>query len=428
MGGLNLWLVLALGLAGLSLHWLAVALAQALRAYSRSRLEEVCQANGRAERADQIAHDDEATEQAAGAVSVACALLLAALLGAIVDDLSPGLTFEIVLAISLGVAAVGYLVAGVVGRVFAESLLDLLWPVASALRVLAFPLTQIAAGIETLAYSLSGTPDAPHRPASVEVEIHSASDDETDVEADLPESTREMLERVVELSRRDVSEIMTPRTAMVALQADVPAREAARIFHETGRSRIPLFGENRDDIVGILYAKDLFARMTEDDPKNVAPRTLARTAYCVPETKSADELLNEFRSQRTQIAIVLDEYGGVAGLVTLEDVLEELVGTIDDEHDIPTPDDPVVELGKAVFEVHATLSLEDLNDRLGLRLPENGDIQTIGGFVFNALGRLPEQGETFRAEGITFTIVEVVDHSIRRLRLDLQPTPVTTEG
>jgi CBS domain containing-hemolysin-like protein len=126
------------------------------------------------------------------------------------------------------------------------------------------------------------------------------------------------------------------------------------------------------------------------------------------------------RLQRRQIAIVLDEYGGVAGLVTLEDLLEELVGAIDDEHDVPTPADPVRELGDARYEVDATLPVESLNERLGLRLPTNGEFTTVGGLALHSLGRVPHPGDTFRADGVEFQVVDVQDHRIRRLVIDLQ--------
>lgn len=286
------------------------------------------------------------------------------------------------------------------------------------------PLTFASRKVEAAAYRMARRSASAPRPASVEVEIHSVDLPTQDIEADLPESTREILERVVELSRRDVSEVMTPRSAIIALPASVSAQEAALAFRETGRSRIPLFGENRDDIVGILHIKDLFAEMVEPGTSPPSPRKLARPAYCVPETKNANELLAELRSRRTHLAIVLDEYGGVAGLTTLEDLIEHLVGPIDDEHDIPTPVDPVVPLGGSLYEVDAALPLDQLNERLGLHLPTDGDFQTVGGFVFNTLGRLPEVGDSLRHNGAYFTIIEVGDHSIRRLRLDLEPGPV----
>lgn len=422
MDGLNLGWALVLGLPALSLHLVSVTLTKALRTYSRSRLEEVCDRRGHPGRADDVAHCDERTERAAETLAVVTGLTLAALLGVLSDRFAPRLAAEAVVVIALAVGAVGYVLAGVVGRVFAERVIDALWPAAGWLRFLTGPLTYGTRRVESFVGRLATPPDSAPRPASVEVEIPADADHPEDAEADLPESTRELLQHAVALTRRDVSELMTPRSQIVTLPSTVAARAAARVFVETGKSRIPLYGENRDDIVGILYAKDLFPRMTEaSDPDSIVPRELARPAYCVPETKNAYDLLEEFRAKRTQIAIVLDEYGGVAGLVSLEDLLEELVGSIDDEHDVPTPADPVVPLGGSRYEVDATLALEDLNERLHLRLPTDGDFFTVGGFVFHALGRLPEPGATVRYEGIEFQIVEVADHSIRRVRIDLQP-------
>jgi CBS domain containing-hemolysin-like protein len=162
------------------------------------------------------------------------------------------------------------------------------------------------------------------------------------------------------------------------------------------------------------------------DPSSIVPRTLARQPYCVPETKNAYDLLEEFRAKRTQIAIVLDEYGGVAGLVTLEDLLEELVGAIDDEHDVPTPDDPIVPLGGSRYQVDAAVELELLNERLGLRLPTDEDFLTLGGFAFHELGHLPEAGATFRHGGVAFEVMEVAEHSIRRVLIDLEPAQTLT--
>jgi CBS domain containing-hemolysin-like protein len=260
------------------------------------------------------------------------------------------------------------------------------------------------------------------------VEIHSAAPEEEDaLEAELPESAREVIGRVVELTRMDVSEVMTPRSAVLVLPAGASPREAAAAFARSGYSRIPLYGENRDDIVGILYAKDLFPRLVEgDDAEAVSLRKLAREALQVPETKNAFELLDELRSLRVQIAVVRDEYGSIAGLVTLEDLIEELVGAIDDEHDGPAPAEPVVAVGEGSYEVDAKLPIADLNERLGLHLPTDEDFQTVGGLAFNALGRVPEPGATFRYDGLAFTVLEVADNSIRRLRLDLQPSEVAS--
>ncbi len=422
---------LGFGLPLLATHAASVALGRALRTYSRSRLEEVCEAKGRPGRADAIAHHDEATERAAEALGVVAGVALVALVALFAgtpppsmppDHPGPRLPIAAAMAVAVAMAAAVHLVSSVVGRVWAETLLDAAWPGASAVRVVAWPLTAAGTLLEELASRLARPGDVAPRPATVEVEFLADADHPEEADGDLPESTRVLLEHVVALTRRDVSEIMTPRSAIVALPASTSARAAATTFRESGLSRIPLFGENRDDILGILYAKDLFPPMAEaDDPDTVHPRKLVRPAYFVPESKNASDLLGELRARRSQIAVVLDEYGGVAGLITLEDLFEELVGPIDDEHDPLTPDDRVVPLGGTRYEVAATVALEDLNDRLGLHLPTDGDFQTVGGFAFNALGRLPAAGETFQANGVEFTVLEVVDHAIRRVQLALAP-------
>lgn len=410
--------ILAIGLP-LLVTGLLIALGRALRTYSRSRLEEVCEARQRPDRADAIAHDDEHTERAAESLSVVVGLLVASLAALV---LMPRVGFGASLSIALGLSVLVHLAASVAGRVWAEPMLDAVWPIAGGVRLAALPLTSVSDLVEGLASRLAGPTDSPPRPASVEVEFQPDPDDPEDVESDLPESTRQVLEHVVALTRRDVSEIMTPSSSMVVLPATTSARQAANTFRQTGLSRIPIFGENRDDILGILYAKDLFPPMTEaTDVDAISPRKLIRPAYFVPETKNASDLLNELRARRSQIAIVLDEYGGVAGLATLEDLIEALVGPIDDEHDVPTPEDPVVPLGGSRYEVDAAVPLEEINDRLGLRLPTDGDFQTVGGFAFNALGRLPAKGESFRSSGVEFTVLEVIDHAIRRVQLELVP-------
>lgn len=425
MLGLNFGGLLALAVPFLALHILAVLLARALRTYSRSRLEEVCRQQGRPERADQILHLDERTERGAETLALLTGLVLASLLGAALAASPEGIADELFLGLALAVGALGHLAAGVVGRVHAETLLDTLWPLAVVIRRLTFPFTAIARMVEALVYRSARRTNTLPRPASVEVEIHSSAEDSEDVEADLPESVRSMLERAVEFVDLAVSDVMTPGSGVAMRPATIRARDAVRAFVETGFSRIPLYGESRDDIVGVLYAKDLMARMeAETDPDTVLPREVARPPLFVPETKDAAELLAEFRSRRVHLAIVLDEYGGVAGLVTLEDLIEQIVGPIDDEFDPPAPPDPIVPLGDSRYDLDATLSLEDLNERLGLNLPTDGDFETVGGLAFTELGRVPEPGAHFRFNGVEFTVLEVADHTIRRLRLELSPAPI----
>ena len=425
MQGLNGALLGAVVVALLLAHSLAVALGKALRTYSRSRLEEVCEEANAPTLADAIAHNDDRTERSTEILSVLTGLSLVALgvlaLGPI--HLDSGLTVKLLLLALL--AGLTHVAAVLIGRVLAEEVLSRLWPLAKLIRAATYPLTMLASFLESLLEKLAKGRIATARPASVEVEVHSANEEAEDVDADLPETTREMLERVIELARTDVSEVMTPRPAIVSLPASTSSIDAAHAFQTHGLSRIPLFGENRDDIVGVLYLKDLFASfVSTSDLASVSPRKLVRPPFFIPESKNAHDLLQEFRKRRTQIAVVLDEFGGVSGLVTLEDLLEELVGSIDDEHDTPTPEDPIVPSGQARFEIDATLSLEELNERLGLHLPTDEDYMTVGGLAFHELGAIPQPGATFRVDGVEFKIKEVEDHSIRRLEINLEPAPI----
>lgn len=424
MVGLILKWALGLGPLVLAVHLVSVALARALRTYSPSRLEDVCALRGHASLADVVEHHGEAVERSTGGLAAVTALLLAVLLGALGATFIRDSTPRLAIAAAALACVLASILAGAIGRVHAEVVIDRLWRWFwfGPIRALSFPLTAFQRGIEQLVASMGEPGASLPRPASVEVEIPSDGDGAEDNEAELPDSVRALIQRAVELTRRDVSDLMTQRPAIVSLPASVSAAAAARAFRESGRSRIPVFGENRDDIVGILYAKDLFPRMTDpDDPEAVVPRALVRPAYCIPESKNAYELLEEFRAQRKQIAIVVNEYGGVAGLITLKDLLEVLVGAIEDEHDIPSTEDPLSPLGGSRYEVDATLELEQLNERLHLRLPTDGDFLTVGGLAFHALGRVPEPGASFRHGGVEFTVVEVVDHAIRRVRLDLRP-------
>ena len=359
-------------------------------------------------------------------------LLLAALVGVWLDQWLRPPTAEIVISLVLAIGAAGYVLAGVIGKVLAEPILDAFWPASFLIRGAAWPLVHGFAGLEYLIEHLTGNRETRPRPASVEVEIEIPAEDgedAEDVDAELPDDTRAMLQHAVELTRKSVSEIMIPSTAIVSLPATVTAQAAAETFRKTGRSRIPLYGANRDDIVGILLGKDLWEKMLEaDDPDSVVPAKLVRPAFRVPETRNAFQLIQDLRGNRTQMAIVLDEYGAVAGLVTLEDLLEQLVGPIDDEHDVPTPADPITPLSDSRFEVDATLPLDVLNERLDLHLPTEEDFQTVGGLAFHVLGRLPERGATFRFNGAEFTILDVHDHSIRKMMIDLQPAATASPG
>jgi CBS domain containing-hemolysin-like protein len=422
MEDLSLTWILMPGLPALVLHVVSIALTKALQSHSRSLLEERCDQHGRPERARDVERWAHKTERSAEALAVLTGLLLAALMGVAVRLTAfPARVGAVILPV-LGIGLLGYVIAGVIGKVFPEIVIDSLWPAAAFLRAIAAPFTFGLRQIERLVDAIAGRAGSAHRPAHLQVEVPAEDDleDDDENEPELPESAREVIQQAILLTRTDVGELMTPRSSIVSLPSTVLAADAATTFRKSGLSRVPIFEEGRDDIVGVLYAKDLFARMTEVQSRLlVSPRDLVRPALFVPESKNAYDLLEEMRAQRTHFAIVLDEYGGVAGVVSLEDLLEELVGPIDDEHDVPTATDPVRELGGSRFDVDATLELEELNERLGLELPTDAEYQTVGGLVFHELGRLPAKGESVTVAGVAFTVREVSDHTIRRLLVDL---------
>ena len=178
---------------------------------------------------------------------------------------------------------------------------------------------------------------------------------------------------------------------------------------------MPVYEENIDKIIGMIYAKDLLTEIGKD-PADFKLRDKMRKAYFVPETKPLRTLLHEFQNQKLHIAVVLDEYGGTAGIVTLEDIIEELVGEIADEYE-KTPHEPIKKIDQNTFEADARTYVDDLNDRFDLNLPEDEDYDTIGGFVFSHLGYIPKTGERFDYKDLNFTIVSAEPRRIKRIKI-----------
>jgi CBS domain containing-hemolysin-like protein len=238
---------------------------------------------------------------------------------------------------------------------------------------------------------------------------------------------REMIEGVIELGDVDVSQIMTPRTDMVALHVDDTWDEAIRALSRSGHSRLPVYNRSPDDVVGILHSKDLLVELAKPRPQDRRPwPEIVRGAFFVPETKPVDGLLQEFQQNHNQIAVVLDEFGGVSGLVTLEDALEEIVGEIVDEHD-KILSDGIKSLGEHSAEALARVRIHEINERLGLNLPEDEDYDTVGGFVFHELGRIPNVGEELVWQDVRIKVLEATRRRINRVAIYvLSPPPQTT--
>ncbi len=200
-----------------------------------------------------------------------------------------------------------------------------------------------------------------------------------------------MLEGVLEVSDAHVRDIMIPRSQMIVLEREAPHNELLQVIVESGHSRFPVIGEDRDEVVGILLAKDLLRFYVEHEGEDFDIRECLRPAAFVPESKRLNVLLREFRANRNHMAVVVDEYGGVSGLVTIEDVLEQIVGDIDDEHDIEGDAD-IQQEAEGRYIVRALTRIDDFNEYFDTAIDDE-DFDTIGGLVISELGRLPRRGE-----------------------------------
>ncbi len=223
---------------------------------------------------------------------------------------------------------------------------------------------------------------------------------------------RRLLQSIVDFGDTLVREVMTPRPDIVAIQAHATVGDLRALFREQEYSRFPVYQENLDNIAGVVFVKDLIqlADVT-DDRQPITP--LVRPMTFVPETKRVPELLKEFQRKQVQIAIVVDEYGGTAGLVTIEDLLEEIVGEIRDEYDVET--EPVVDEGNGSYVFSAKVSFDEVRERLGIDVEPEG-FETVGGYILTRLGRVPAVGETFELDGMVVEVLEAERRRIHKVR------------
>ena len=238
---------------------------------------------------------------------------------------------------------------------------------------------------------------------------------ETDIDAE----EKSMLAGVLEVSETQVRDVMIPRSQMVVIDIEQDLDEIIRVIVESGHSRFPVTGEDRDEVLGILLAKDLLRYFGCGAAKDVPIRKLLRPAAVIPESKRLNALLNEFRASHNHMAIVVDEYGGIAGLLTIEDVLEEIVGEIDDEHD--PEEDAFIRRdadrnGKPCFSVRALTRVEDFNEFFECELSDE-EYDTIGGLVMHELGRLPKRGENVEFGGFLFSVIKADERRIDALQV-----------
>ena len=225
---------------------------------------------------------------------------------------------------------------------------------------------------------------------------------------------KEMIQGIVELPHITVKEVMVPRIDTVFISTDADREELLSRIVESGHSRFPVYEETIDNVIGILYVKDVLGSLVRDDAIDL-PK-LAHKPFFVPESKRIDELLRELRRRKVHIAVVVDEYGGVSGIVCMENIIEEIIGDIQDEFDNEKED--ILELGGGTWLCDARVNLEDLSERIGLVLPAQ-DFDTLGGFVFDLFGKIPVKYEKTQWGGHDFIIQDVEGHKINSVKIVL---------
>ncbi|HVS86488.1 MAG TPA: hemolysin family protein [Gaiellaceae bacterium] len=239
-------------------------------------------------------------------------------------------------------------------------------------------------------------------------------------QGEIEQGEREMLDKVFVFGDKDAADVMVARPDVVAVSVEVPAEEVLGIVLDSPYTRYPVFRESLDDILGVLHVRDLFTAIVDRGIANVRLEAILRDAYIVPETKDLASLLQEFRRTSNHFAIVVDEYGAMVGVCTLEDVLEEIVGEIEDEFDVP--EEQIEQVDEDTYRIDGMFPIDEFNERFGTELPDE-DFHTIAGFVFGQLGRAPEPGDDVSWNGMRFDVLETEGNRIERISVTFLERP-----
>lgn len=261
----------------------------------------------------------------------------------------------------------------------------------------------------------AGTGEGNSRPDGVGVADSTTLDITEEELVSMDRHDREMLRSIIQLDNSTAHEIMVPRLDVVALEINTPIPQAIEPIIKSGHTRIPIYEENIDHIVGIIHSLDLLQLFAREDWGQASLRDLARPAYFIPETKRLDALLEEFQQKAVQMAVVVDEYGGTEGIITLEDLLEEIVGEIEDEFSWAEEEEVVLEAGGSAV-INASVTNDVIEEMFDVKL-DNPDVDTIGGYVYMRLGRMPHLGDLVETEFLTIEIVSVLGRRIQKVRI-----------
>lgn len=405
---------------------LFASLQMSLRNASRSKLKELATREGRGDALAPILENIGGHALAVSLPRTVCSLVtvVATLIWATGVGEESSVTWTNLLlagAVALGLLSIiGVVIPMSIADHAGESVILRLGWLIRGIHVVTYPLVRALGVIDEIVKRLAGVSDR-SRDEDYERELLSVVS-EAEHEGSFNQTERHMIKAVVDFKSRTVEEVMTPRTEIEGVESTEDLHSIKTFIRKAGHSRIPVYEGDLDHIIGLLYAKDLLGFLAQDVTE-FKIQDIVREARFVPETKPITEMLLEFQRDKVHLAIVLDEYGGTAGLVTIEDVLEEIVGEIQDEFEPldEAPPDITIVIDSRAMEVDARASINDVNDRLeelGVALPESDDYDTVGGFVLTELGRLPDEGETFRKNGFLVTVLAAEPTRVTRVRIE----------
>lgn len=403
----------------------AVAAAAALRNFRWPRLERLVGGERR------LAPYEEALKRERAILDgllvarlVASTVLIVLIVQGRSEDLGgPAFLARLGLVLAIFLFGVYGIVRGI-SRSMPERILVLLLPAASLLAKICYPLVWLMDGIGVVASRSLGLErrDSEKEEAREDI-LDAVSEGERDGAID--DDAREMIENIMEVRDLAVTQVMTPRTSVFTIGIDTPSMEALSLVAKRGHSRVPVVGESIDDVKGILYAKDMLARFAEGRDSLPPVKDMMRPAFFVPETKRTSELLQDLKDAKVHLAVVVDEYGGMAGIITVEDIIEEIVGEIEDEYDrVDAVEPPALRItGEGEAEVPANVFIEDLNEALNVSIPEGEDYDTVAGFLFSRMGHVPAPGERCAFDNVEFEILSADERRIHMVKVTVAGAP-----
>jgi len=392
----------------------------ALKTFSRRRLTEQLETAGKPAQAKHLIERVDDLLLMTGVLRITCATVIALGVLRVIERAhwfsSPWADYTVafvVVALLLSVFIVAIPTSW--ARYSREQLLAVSAPLLLLLAAFFAPLAAALHLLDPLVRRISGVDLVGNDDNDLSEEVLSTIE-QHDTDEEIDQAQRDMLEKIIELSDRSAGEIMTPRTDVEGIEVDAGLMDVRKAVLDFGHSRIPVYEESLDQIVGILYVRDLVRFVGSEEDFHL--RQLLRDPFLIPDSKPVLDLLAEFKQLKVHMAIVLDEYGGTSGLVTIEDLLEEIVGEIQDEYEEDEVEPTINEIEPGVCEVDARVEIPQLEDHLDIDLPEDRDYDTVGGLVIAELGRIPEVGEFFEIQEHRVTVTEAERTRVLKVRVE----------